>query len=93
MVDAGGLGIVIAYAFVAASFLVLRRREPDMVRPYSVKYARSVGWAALLLSIAIAFLYLPWSPAALVWPWEWLIVLGWTLLGVTMLLLAPQKGT
>lgn len=93
LVDAGGLGIVIAYAFVAASFLVLRRREPDMVRPYSVKHARSVGWAALLLSIAIAFLYLPWSPAALVWPWEWLIVLGWTLLGVTMLLLAPQKGT
>ena len=93
LVDAGGLGIVIAYAFVAASFLVLRRREPDMVRPYSVKYARSVGWAALLLSIAIAFLYLPWSPAALVWPWEWLIVLGWTLLGVTMLLFAPQKGT
>jgi APA family basic amino acid/polyamine antiporter len=93
LVDAGGLGIVIAYAFVAASFLVLRRREPDMVRPYSVKYARSVGWAALLLSVAIAFLYLPWSPAALVWPWEWLIVLGWTLLGVTMLLLAPQKGT
>ncbi len=93
LVDAGGLGIVIAYAFVAASFLVLRRREPDMVRPYSVKYARSVGWAALLLSIAIAFLYLPWSPAALVWPGEWLIVLGWTVLGVTMLLLAPQKGT
>lgn len=93
LVDAGGLGIVIAYAFVAASFLVLRRREPDMVRPYSVKHARSVGWAALLLSIAIAFLYLPWSPAALVWPGEWLIVLGWTVLGVTMLLLAPQKGT
>lgn len=93
LVDAGGLGIVIAYAFVAASFLVLRRREPNMVRPYSVKHARPVGWAALLLSIAIAFLYLPWSPAALVWPWEWLIVLGWSLLGVAMLLLAPQKGT
>jgi len=93
LVDAGGLGIVMAYAFVAASFLVLRRREPDMTRPYSVKYAKSVGWAALLLSIAIALLYLPWSPAALIWPWEWLIVLGWALLGVTMLLFAPQKGT
>jgi hypothetical protein len=52
-----------------------------------------VGWAALLLSIAIALLYLPWSPAALIWPWEWLIVLGWVLLGAIMLLFAPQKGT
>jgi amino acid transporter len=93
LVDAGGLGIVMAYAFVAASFLVLRRREPDMARPYAVKHASLVGWAALLLSIAIALLYLPWSPAALIWPWEWLIVLGWVLLGAIMLLFAPQKGT
>ena len=49
LVDAGGLGIVLAYAFVAASFLVLRRRAPDMPRPYSVKHANLVGWAALLL--------------------------------------------
>lgn len=93
LVDAGGLGIVLAYAFVAASFLVLRRREPDMPRPYSVKHPNLVGWAALLLSMAIALLYLPWSPAALIWPWEWLIVLGWVLLGALMLLFAPQKGT
>jgi amino acid transporter len=93
LVDAGGLGIVIAYAFVAASFLVLRRREPDMLRPYSVRHPKFTGWAALLLSVAIASLYLPWSPAALIWPWEWLIVIGWAVLGLVLLLFAPQKGT
>jgi amino acid transporter len=84
LVDAGGLGIVIAYAFVAWSFLVLRKREPDMERPYRVRSGPLVGWVALVLSLAIATLYLPGSPAALVWPYEWMIVLAWVLLGAAM---------
>ncbi|MDH4048578.1 MAG: APC family permease [Gammaproteobacteria bacterium] len=85
LVDAGGLGIVVAYTFVALSFIVLRRREPDMERPYSVRYWRFTGFTALILSLAIAALYLPFSPAALVWPWEWGIVAGWALLGGVLL--------
>ena len=81
LVDAGGLGIVVAYATVALSFLVLRSREPGMSRPFRVSRGRWVGWGALLLSIAITLVYLPGSPAALVWPYEWAIVLTWTLLG------------
>ncbi len=85
LVDAGGLGIVIAYAFVAWSFLVLRSREPEMPRPYVVRYGRFIGTAALVLSLAIAVLYFPGSPAALVWPYEWLIVIAWVMLGAIML--------
>lgn len=81
LVDAGGLGITIAYAMVAWSFLALRAREPDMERPYVVPFGRVVGWAALVLSISLAGLYFPWSPAALVWPTEWAIVFAWTGLG------------
>ncbi|MEQ8206634.1 MAG: amino acid permease, partial [Woeseia sp.] len=82
LVDAGGLGIVTAYAMVALSFLVLRKREPDMQRPYRVSYGMAVGSAALLLSVGLAALYLPWSPAALIWPQEWAIVIFWCLLGL-----------
>lgn len=88
LVDAGGLGIVIAYAFVAWSFLVLRKREPEMPRPYMVCHGIIIGRAALVLSLGIAVLYLPGSPAALVWPYEWLIVIGWVLLGAVMLRIA-----
>ena len=84
LVDAGGLGIVIAYAFVAWSFLVLRKKEPRMERPYRVPSGRFVGWIALVLSVAISFLYLPFSPAALIWPHEWAIVFGWILLGAAL---------
>ncbi len=90
LVDAGGLGIVTAYAMVALSFLVLRAREPDMERPYRVRRGRLIGYLALVLSIALASLYLPWSPAALVWPHEWLIVLGWCTLGLLLHWLSRQ---
>jgi basic amino acid/polyamine antiporter, APA family len=84
LVNAGGLGIVTAYAMVALSFIVLRRREPGMERPYRVQHGRLVGYLALALSIALAALYLPWSPAALAWPQEWLIVIAWCALGYTL---------
>ncbi|MDN5786781.1 amino acid permease, partial [Pseudorhodobacter sp.] len=81
LVDAGGLGIVVAYAAVAGSFLVLRRKEPDMPRPFRVSHP-IVGWGALVLAVGIVLLYMPGSPAALVWPYEWAIAGGWALLGV-----------
>lgn len=90
LVDAGGLGIVVAYAMVALSFLVLRATEPDMARPYRVRNGTLIGCLALALSLALISLYLPWSPAALVWPHEWLIVLGWCVLGLVFHWLAPR---
>ena len=76
LVNAGGLGIVVAYTMVALSFLVLRRKEPEMPRPYRVRYGSLIGYTALCLSLGMVALYLPFSPSALVWPQEWMIVLG-----------------
>jgi amino acid transporter len=76
LADAGGFGIVIAYAMVALSFIVLRRKQPEMPRPYRVRHGRFVGYAALVLSLGMMVLYLPGSPSALVWPHEWMILLG-----------------
>ena len=90
LVDAGGLGIVVAYAFVTWSFLSLRRNEPDMERPYKVPNGEWVGRAGFVLSIGIGFLYLPFSPAALIWPQEWMIVLGWIVLGIVLLAMASR---
>ncbi|MCM5703502.1 APC family permease [Larsenimonas salina] len=83
LVDAGGLGIVIAYLFVALSFLVLRAREPEMPRPFRVPQGMLVGVIAVALSIGMAGLYLPFSPAALTGV-EWLVFGGWMLLGLLM---------
>lgn len=92
VVDAGGLGIVIAYAMVAWSFLVLRRKEPDLERPYRAPFGKFVGTAALLLAIGLGLLYLPGSPAALVWPQEWAIVLVWALVGLALYVWSVQAN-
>lgn len=91
LVDAGGLGVVVAYLAVALSFLVLRYKEPDMPRPFKVSNGKLVGFIAVLLSIGIALMYLPGSPSALVWPYEWGIVLGWMVLGVVFYAWARSK--
>ncbi|MCP4302447.1 MAG: APC family permease [Gammaproteobacteria bacterium] len=91
LVDAGSFGVVIAYAFVALSFVVLRYREPQMPRPYKVRYWRSTGIAAFILSCAIAALFMPFSPAALIWPYEWIIVGGWWLAGFLMMFLTSGR--
>ena len=91
LVEAGGLGIVVAYASVALSFLILRVREPGMKRPFRVAGGMAVGYGALILSSAIILLYMPFSPAALVWPYEWGIVGVWSAIGVVLYLWARIK--
>jgi amino acid transporter len=82
LIDAGSFAVVVAYTFVPLAFLALRRREPDMPRPFRLPAGRFLGTVALLMGCALFTLYLPWSPAALIWPQEWMLVLGWSLLGV-----------
>ncbi len=84
LVNAGGLGIVVAYAFVALSFIALRKKEPELPRPYTAPGGIVTGYMALLLSIGIGALYFPGSPSALVWPHEWAIIFFWILLGALL---------
>ena len=84
-VNAGSFSLLIAYGIVAASFLVLRRKEPAMPRPFRVKAGRLVGNMAMICSLALALLFLPGMPAALV-PAEWAIVGIWMLLGTGLYL-------
>ncbi len=92
LVNAGSFGVIVAYAFVALSFLVLRHKEPSLIRPYRVRYGFVVGSLALVLSLGIMLLFFPYSPAALAWPNEWAIVLGWCLFGIILTLLARRDG-
>jgi amino acid transporter len=90
LVDAGGLNIVIAFVLVVVSFLVLRRREPAMERPFTVRAGVPVGWAALILSLGLLVLYLPGMPAALTWPHEWVMVGVWWLVGAALMWRLPR---
>lgn len=79
--NAGGLTIVVSYMMVSISFLVLRKNEPNMTRPYRVKHGKFVGTMAVLLCAGMICMYIPGGPASLIWPYEWAIVLAWAGLG------------
>ena len=92
LVDAGGISIVVAFFLVAVTFLILRHREPDLERPFRVSGGKVVGVLAGALSLGLAVLYLPGMPAALIWPYEWVILGAWWLVGIVLVVRLPKIG-
>lgn len=90
LINAGSFAVTIAFIFVAISFLVLRKSEPDMPRPFRVTHPNLVGYGAVLLSVGLLSAFMPWSDSALVWPDEWLTIVIWTIIGAVLLLRARQ---
>ena len=91
IVDAGNFGCCIAYCMVSISFMILRKKEPDLERPYKVKNYKFIGTMAVLMSGFMVVMYLiPGSGAALVWQ-EWIMAGGWCLLGVVFCIVCRRK--
>lgn len=92
LVDAASFGCVIAYMFVSISFCILRKKKPEMERPYKVKAGRFVGVMAVLMAGFMTLLYIvPASfSAALVWQ-EWIVVGIWLALGVFFYFYSKKK--
>jgi amino acid transporter len=89
--DAGNFGCCLAYCMVAVSFLILRKKEPEMERPYKVGPWKFVGVMAVLMSGFMVAMYLiPGSGCALV-AQEWLAVGSWSLLGVAFYIVCKRK--
>lgn len=84
-IDVGSFCIALAFLGVSLSTARLRRDFPDLPRPF-----RMVGglWlpraAALGAAFVLLVLVVPGSPAALVWPLEWAILLGVVGLGAAV---------
>ncbi|NLT48645.1 MAG: APC family permease [Clostridiales bacterium] len=86
-VDASAFGTVVAYCMVACSFVALRKKEPDLARPYMVKSGGLIGIIAVAVAVFFIMLYLPIFTPGLVWPYEWFMVFGWIILGAVLLVL------
>lgn len=84
--NAGSFGIVIAYLIVSISYIVLRKKEPNMHRPYKIKNHKFVGYMAVILSAIMLILYIPGLIMA-----EWVIVGAWVILGAILFLSAKKK--
>ena len=91
VMDAGTFGCCVAYCIVSVSFLVLRKKEPDLPRPFRVRRPRFAGITAAVLSGVMAILFLLPGTGATFTPEEWIIAGGWTALGVVWWAYARAK--
>lgn len=89
--DAASFACCLAYCMVSLSFLILRKKEPDLNRPFKVKHYKFVGITASVLSGFMVVMYLiPGSGCSLT-PEEWIMVGGWTILGVIFYIICKKK--
>jgi amino acid transporter len=81
-IDVGSFCIAVAFLGVALSVPRLRKTFPDLPRPYRAPGGRWIPAIAVLGSAFIlAVMIVPGSPASLVWPTEWFILIGCCLVG------------
>ena len=91
IVDAGNFGCCLAYMMVAISFLILRKKEPDMPRPYKVSHYKLVGWIAMLMSGFMVVMYIIPGTGGSLCLEEWAMVGGWALLGVIFAVMCKKQ--
>ncbi len=81
-VNTSAFGSVLSYLLVAVSFLVLRKKEPELERPFKVKYGQHVAVLVILFCICFLIFYASLSETLLEWPNEWMLIGLWGLIGV-----------
>lgn len=88
--DAASFACCLAYCMVAMSFIILRKKEPEMNRPYKVRHYKFVGITASMLSGLMVALYLIPESGSSLTAEEWVIVGGWALLGIVFYIICKR---
>jgi amino acid transporter len=80
-VNTSAFGSVLSYLLVAVSFLVLRKKEPELERPFQVKYGKIIAVLVVLFSVSFLIFYSPLGGISPIWPREWALIGMWALIG------------
>ncbi len=88
--DAASFACCIAYCMVALSFVILRKKESDLHRPFKVKNYMFVGITASILSGLMVILYLIPGSGCSMTKEEWIIVGGWAILGIVFYIICKK---
>jgi len=93
LVDSGSPSIVLTYLMVCIVFLFLRKREPDMKRPFITgskgKMGTVIGVLGIVLTLGLLTLYIPGMPAS-IHPISYALMGAWWLLGLVFLIRIPR---
>lgn len=85
-VDAFSFGVVVGYLCVSISFFILKKKEPELKRPFIAPGGRFMGILSILASICFIVLYLPFGPGGGLGYHEWYMVILWVVIGTILYL-------
>ena len=89
-VDASSFATMVFYFLVVAAFIQLRKKEPDLERPFKLKNWKLIGAGAFFTCLFFLYLFQPLGPAGLVLP-EWIVVGGWCVFGLILYTMQRSK--
>lgn len=89
--DTASFACCLAYCMVALSFIVLRKKEPAMKRPYEIRHYKLVGILAVVMSGIMVVMYLLPGSGYTLLAQEWGIAVGWALLGICFFIVSKRK--
>jgi amino acid transporter len=90
-IDTGGIYIGLAWFIGVTSMYMMRRRYPHVERTYTVRrsWLPIIGGVAAVLIIFMTLL--PNTSMSLAWPYEYIILGVWLLLGLLIYFLGPRE--
>ena len=90
--DTASFACCVAYCMVAVSFMILRKKEPNLERPYKVKCYKTVGLIAAIMSGVMAALCLIPGSGCTFTGEEFLITGVWIVLGIAFYVISRKRN-
>lgn len=81
VVNVGSLAFMAAGVITCYAVIALRKKAPEMKRPYRIRYRLTIYLGVLISVVLVLLLILPKSPSQLQWPIEYLIFMVWLIIG------------
>ena len=91
LVNVSSFEAVVSYLLIAISFILLRKKEPELDRPYVFKFGVPLAYLVIVCLVMLLFMYSPVGMGTLKWPYEWLMIFLWLVLGFGMTVYAGVK--
>lgn len=91
--NTGGVYIGIVWAFTVYALWAVRRRYPAMREKSSGALLWLSGLGALAALGVVAAALVPGTALSLRWPYEYLIIIAWVVLGTVLYFLSPRRMT
>ena len=81
--DIGGVALGVCWLTSVLTMLICRRKYPQLKRPFKAPMVYVTGPIALIIGLIVVVMPLvPGTDISLIWPYEYVLLVAWVLLGI-----------